>query len=292
MEENKFLDYTLENVINKFASLFFNELYPTENLLKYTIIIKYIIIMSFPRSTSSGEIGKILHIILNNVLLYKTDGLFIEIGANDGKTGSFTYNLGEIGWYGINFEPIPRLYNLCCHNHKNHKNVKNYNLALGEKEGQVDIIDADTLSTIDTDVIDTYLKTPQFKSYFINNNNYHKVKMNTLDNILKENYITNIDILVLDVEGYEENVLKGFSIENYNPVVFIIEIADQHSDFINNDIMMKKYKNLREYLKINNYTLLVNDVVDNVYIHNNTYNTLDTNFIAEIKQMVKFPQFT
>ena len=43
--------------------------------------------MGFPPSTSCGEIGKILHIILDNVLPYKTDGLFIEVGANDGKTG-------------------------------------------------------------------------------------------------------------------------------------------------------------------------------------------------------------
>ena len=247
--------------------------------------------MGFPPSTSCGEIGKILHIILDNVLPYKTDGLFIEVGANDGKTGSFTYNLGKIGWSGINFEPIPRLYKLCCDNHKDNKNVKNYNLALGEIKGEVTIIDADTLSTIDTNVIDIYSKIPQFKSYFTNNNNYHKVKMNTLDNILEENSITNIDILVLDVEGYEENILKGFSIANYNPAIFIIEIADQHPDFINNTIMMTKYKNLRDYFKINNYTLLVNDIVDNVYISNEIYNTLNSHFISTIKQLVKYPQY-
>lgn len=247
--------------------------------------------MGFPPSTSCGEIGKILHIILDNVLPYKTDGLFIEVGANDGKTGSFTYNLGKIGWSGINFEPIPRLYKLCCDNHKDNKNVKNYNLALGEIKGEVTIIDADTLSTIDTNVIDIYSKIPQFKSYFTNNNNYHKVKMNTLDNILEENSITNIDILVLDVEGYEEYVLKGFSIANYNPSIFIIEIADLHPDFINNNIMMAKYKKLREYFSINNYTLLINDVVDNVYITNKIYTTLDTNFISTIKKLVKYPQY-
>jgi FkbM family methyltransferase len=247
--------------------------------------------MTYLPSTSCGEIGKILHIIYNKIMPYKTDGLFIEIGANDGKTGSFTYNLGKIGWYGINIEPIPRLYNLCCNNHKDHKNVKNYNLALGELKGEVTIIDADTLSTIDTNVIDIYSKIPQFKNYFTNNNNYHKVKMNTLDNILQENSIANIDILVLDVEGYEENVLKGFTIANYKPSIFIIEIGDQHPDFINNTIMMTKYKNLREYFRINNYTLLINDIVDNVYITNELYSTLDSNFISTIKQLVKFPQY-
>lgn len=247
--------------------------------------------MPYPRSTSCGEIGNILHIILDLVLPYKTDGMFIEIGANDGKTGSFTYNLAKIGWSGINFEPVPRLYNLCCKNHKEHINVKNYNLALGDSESEVDIIDAGTLSTIDKDVIELYSNISQFSRAFNSNNSYHKIKLNTLDNILCENNINNIDVLVLDVEGYEENVLKGFSIEKYNPTIFIIEISDQHPDFINNDIMMKKYNILREYFSTNNYTLLVNDIVDNVYIRDDTYATIDTHFITELKQMVKFPQF-
>ena len=162
---------------------------------------------------------------------------------------------------------------------------------MGECEGEVNIIDADTLSTIDTDVINIYSNTPQFKNNFNNTNSRHNVKMNTLNNILQENNIANIDMLVLDVEGYEENVLKGFSIEKYNPSIFIIEIADQHPDFRNNDLMMKKYHILREYFKTNNYTLLVNDIVDNVYIHNSIYNELNTEFIREIKKLVKFPQF-
>ncbi len=56
--------------------------------------------------------------------------------------------------------------------------------------------------------------------------------------------------------------------------------------------MMNKYKILRDYFKTNNYTLLVNDIVDNVYIHNSIYNELNRDFIREIKKLVKFPQFT
>lgn len=247
--------------------------------------------MSYPPSTSCGEIGKILHIILNNVLPFKTNGVFIEIGANDGKTGSFTYNLATYGWSGINIEPVTRIYNLCCENHKNHKNVKNLNIAIGSSRGELEIIDAGTLSTIDKDIINIYSNTPQFSSFFKNNNKIQKVKVDTLDNVLNENNISSIDLLVLDVEGYEENVLKCFSIEKHKPIIFIIEIGDQHPDFVNNKIMMNKYKILREYFKKNNYTLLVNDIVDNVYIHNNIYNKLNRDFIKEIKKLVKFPQY-
>lgn len=247
--------------------------------------------MSYPYSTSCGEVGKILHIILNNVFTFKNNGVFIEIGANDGKTGSFTYNLAEIGWYGINFEPVPRIYDLCCKNHKHHKNVKNFNIAIGASRSEVNILDAGTLSTIDKDTIQVYSNIPQFAGHINNNTKYHTIKLETLNYILEENNVSNIDLLVLDVEGYEENVLKGFSIEKYSPSIFIIEIGDQHPDFVNNKIMMNKYTILREYFKKNNYTLLVNDIVDNVYIHNSIYNELNTDFIREIKKLVKFPQY-
>jgi len=247
--------------------------------------------MSYPNSTSCGEIGKILHIVLNNILPYKTNGMFIEIGANDGKTGSFTYNLASLGWYGINFEPVPRLYEHCCTNHLNHKNVINLQIALGAENGEANIIDANTLSTMDNDTISLYKNVDQFKGYFQNNNNIHKVLVKKLDHVLEEYKINFIDLIVLDVEGFEENVLTGFSIQNYNPSIIIIEIGDQHPDFINNKTVMDKYKRLREYFKNNHYSLLVNDVVDNIYIHNDIFKNIDNSFIDEIKGFIKIPQY-
>lgn len=242
--------------------------------------------MSYPKSTSCGEIGLILHKIFDDVLPYKTDGTFIEIGANDGKTGSFTYNLAKIGWKGINCEPVPRLYNMCCENHKYHTNVINLQLACGEKKEVLQIIDADTLSTIDKDMENIY-KTLNWSKYnFQNNQNYISINVDKLDTILSDNNINHIDLMVLDVEGYEENVLKGFSIDKYTPSIFIIEIPDQFKDYINNKNLIDKFKRLRNYFSKNNYTLLVNDVVDNVYIHNSIYNNkLKNNY------NIKFPQF-
>jgi FkbM family methyltransferase len=247
--------------------------------------------MSYPLSTSCGEIGLILHHILNNILPFKTDGTFVEVGANDGKTGSFTYNLAAIGWHGLNFEPVPRLYEKCCMNHINHPNVKNFQIGLGESSCETTIIDADTLSTIDTDTMKIYSETPQFASYFTDNNQYHTIKIERLDTMLEENNITNIDLLVLDVEGYEEHVLKGFTIDKYLPKIFIIEIADQHKDFIHNSKMMNRYTSLRKYFKDNNYVLIVNDIVDNVYVHKDIYNKLDPLWIEYTKKYVKYPQY-
>jgi FkbM family methyltransferase len=239
-------------------------------------------------STSCGEIGLILHQILLKVLGYKTNGTFVEVGANDGKTGSFTFNLGKIGWHGLNCEPIPRLFELCKKNHEQHMNVKTIQIAAGEKKDILEIVDADTLSTMDSDTLKLYLKTDWAINNF-KNARRHKVDVDSLDAILMYNNIKeNFDLLVLDVEGFEENVLKGFTITRYHPKMIIIEIADQHPSFIHSEPLMNKFKRLRDYFKNNGYSLLVNDVVDNVYVRNDMYNSFERDYFS---QFIKFSQF-
>lgn len=238
-------------------------------------------------STSCGEVGLILHQILVRILGYKTDGTFVEIGANDGKTGSFSFNLAKIGWYGLNCEPVPRLYELCKKNHAQHPNVKNIQIAAGEKKDILEIIDADTLSTMDSDTLQLYLQTNWTKNSFKNTSRI-KVNVDTLDSILKTNEISEIDLFILDVEGFEENVLKGFTIDSYKPKIIVIEIADQHESFINNVVLMDKFKRLRDYFNLHNYSLLINDVVDNVYVRNDMYNVNDKILFSKF---IKFPQF-
>ncbi len=241
-------------------------------------------------STSCGEIGLILHNILYKILGYKENGLFVEVGANDGKTGSFTYNLAKIGWSGLYFEPIPRLYNLCKENHKNNKNIKVINIGCSNKKDELKMIDADTLSTLDNNVLNIYKKTNWTKDYFKDLREII-VKLDTLDNLLNlylDDNNQKIDLLVIDVEGYEKNVLEGFTINNYNPKIVIIEIADQYITFINNKECMEKYNFIRKFLTSNNYFLLVNDVVDNVYLHKDYF---DVNYKNIFCPMVKYPQF-
>jgi len=240
------------------------------------------------QSTSCGEIGLILHNVLNKILGYKTNGVFVEIGANDGFTGSFTYNLAKIGWNGLYCEPVPSIYYQCVKNHFNHSNVKTINIAVGKESGRLNIIEAGTLSTMDQETFNIYQNTSWAKNSFINSK-VHSVEVEKLDNILKNNNIaSDFDLFVLDVEGFEDNVLNGFSIRKYKPKIVIIEISDQHESFIHNKIIMKKFKWLRNYFDKNNYKLLVNDIVDNIYIRDDIFNLEYRN---EFSKDIKFPQF-
>jgi FkbM family methyltransferase len=216
-------------------------------------------------TTSCGKVGLILHQIYKKYLGYKKDGVFVEVGANDGKIGSFTYNLAKLGWRGIYCEPIPTIYNICVENHKNHKNITCLNVGCGIKKEQLDITVANTLSTIDLEMLNMY-KNVGWAQPSLKNSYKTKIKIEKLDVLLKENKISpDFDVFILDVEGYEEQVLKGFSLDIYRPKIIVIEIPDEHPDFIHNINFLNKCKRIRTILN-KNYQLIMKDIVDNVYI--------------------------
>lgn len=66
----------------------------------------------------------------------------------------------------------------------------------------------------------------------------NKVKALTLDTILKNNHpeLKNIDALLIDVEGWELDVLKGFNIEQYMPKVMVLEMAGDNVKYSMNDL--------------------------------------------------------
>lgn len=240
-------------------------------------------------TTSCGQIGLVLHKIYQNVLGYKKDGVFVEVGANDGKTGSFTYNLANIGWKGLYIEPVPRIYEECKKNHENN-DVIVLNMGCDENKGTVAIADGGTLSTMDAEMFHLYRKMKWTQQNFINSY-LTNVDVDKLDNILnKYSFKEDFDVFVLDVEGYEEKVLNGFSLNKYKPKIVIIEIPDQFEEYINNKNLMDKFKKIRNTFT-NNYTLIVNDVVDNVYIRNDLITKENKNKLTDCTKDVKYQQY-
>ncbi len=62
----------------------------------------------------------------------------------------------------------------------------------------------------------------------------HSITVNTerLDSILNRSGIKpGFDLLVVDVEGAEEKVMKGFDIQKWKPLAILIELEDEHPDF-------------------------------------------------------------
>ena len=143
-------------------------------------------------------------------------GTFVEVGAFDGWSWSHTLCLAKLGWRGLYIEPVPGHALLCADCHKDHPNVTTICCACGAEEmSSRDLYIKDATSSLVLNAVSDV--------FGLTKDNKIEVSVRTLDSILQENKVKHIDVLVVDVEGFEIEVLKGFSIDKYPPRLAIIE---------------------------------------------------------------------
>ncbi len=158
-----------------------------------------------------------------------SEGTFIEVGGNDGKTQSNTYFLEKIkNWNGILVEGIPELYEKCK---KERKKSSVYNYALVGRGFDNDYIEMEFANLMSV-VSETSLNKKEHiknglecqnikESYTI------KVPTITLQKLLDKNKIKEIDFFSLDVEGFELEVLKGIDFDKIKINYILIEIQQK-----------------------------------------------------------------
>jgi len=157
-------------------------------------------------------------------------GFFVEIGAYDGIFVSNTWGLTERGWTGLMVEPVPRLALACAASHARHPNVRVIQQAVGpEGVDEITLMLAETLTTANTEVFGEYSKVDWASGSLTNST--IRVPSQTLDSLLEANLApTGFDVLVVDVEGFEDQVFSGFNLAEWRPKMLIIELSDTHPD--------------------------------------------------------------
>ena len=143
----------------------------------------------------------------------KTNKVFVEVGANDPIELSNTYYLEKMGWTGIAFEPITYLCNkweLMC-------TTKCFPYVIGDEETWIDFEelegDQSTMSSV----------AGYGRMDFPHSYTTVKKQMRKLENVLIENSIGNVDVLFVDVEGFELEVIKGIDFEKVDIRCICIE---------------------------------------------------------------------
>jgi len=148
-------------------------------------------------------------------------GYFAEVGAFDGGLHyGFTHGLAEIGWHGIYVEAHPDFARQCIKVHRHHPRIDTYAVACGDHIGETELIVYGECSTTRLD---------KFTREWGMNEDTPKIKvpLYTLDWILNDAEYDFLDLLVVDVEGAEIDVLKGFSVGKYRPMMAIIELHEK-----------------------------------------------------------------
>lgn len=163
---------------------------------------------------------------LGPYLISVSDGFFVEAGANDGISQSNTLFLEKDGWKGLLIEPIPGLAARCRASCR--AVVEECALVPPEPAGQkIGITYANLMS-----VVDGVGSADERKAHFEAARgflragepmNHLEVPGRTLNEIFEAHRVHQIDLLCLDLEGYEAPALRGLDFRRYSPRFLLIE---------------------------------------------------------------------
>ena len=187
-------------------------------------------------------------LIIDYIFKSKKNGFYLDVGSQHPISNNNTYVLFKKGWKGINIDLDKK--NIDLFNIVRPKDI-NLNYAISDTEKEVDLFyyhESSPINTLSKNVSD-FQKAKVSK--------VKKVQTKILNNILLEiNLEDRIDYMNIDVEGYEEQVLKGFDIKKYKPYVVSIEYLDlkmNKLEFRNNDINNLLNSNLYKFFIQNDY---------------------------------------
>jgi FkbM family methyltransferase len=166
--------------------------------------------------------------VYNQFLPFKINGLIVEIGVGHTlknvdsfipenletleRCGSNSADLLDLGWNAIYIEPVKEYCDEVLISHKNNLDrIKIINMGASDCEDEVYISMGDSLSNES----DTSIKYNWIG---------RKIKTKKTSDILIENFCNHdIDIMSIDVEGFEAKVLQGLNFEIHSPKILIVE---------------------------------------------------------------------
>ncbi len=154
-------------------------------------------------------------IMLWRALKHVEKGFYIDVGANDPVVDSVTHAFYERGWRGINIEPMRQYYAQLCAQRPEDINLP---VAAGDVPGNLPFFDIpDTgLSTIDAAIAEKH-KAEGGKVL------RQDIEVCTLADICEQHARGPIHFLKIDVEGFEEHVIRGMDFQHWRPWILVVE---------------------------------------------------------------------
>ncbi len=229
---------------------------------------------------------------------FPNGGVYVEAGAHDGVSQSNTLLLNDNQWTGLLIEPSPISYEKLKLNRPNELLA---NVALVASEDITTISgtfgEGSLMSSANAELMS---RTPKEKRSFIGklihllpsnrilkgfrNISLEAIKVpaKTLDKILDEYHMERIEILILDVEGFELEALRGFGFSP-KPRVVIIETRYKIAAEISNLMLSEGFilcGNFSNFSKENSSTFS-EDHQDFVWVSKDDLNTIKA--VSEIE---------
>lgn len=188
-------------------------------------------------------------------LIGREPKVIFEFGSADGGDAlrfKKYYPKSEI----YSFEPDPKLYKI-AQKIKNY-NINIYNYAISDKEGEINFYRVRFKNSENYMEAGSLLEATEERKQSTDHLSYDnqpiKVYCTTIELFCKENNISEIDFMQIDVEGAADKVINGFG--NIRPKILFIELqstSNSHKNSATTESVMKKLIELGyEFLGTNN----------------------------------------
>ncbi len=184
--------------------------------------------------------------LANTIFKGKTDGVFLDVGANDPVVINNTYYFEKIGWTGIAFEPQKHH----CEKYNSVRKTKCLDVAVGCEDTTIWLHrddEYDTLASVSN----------------IQEGSAYEVKQVRISDVCDQNNITHVDYMSLDLEGYEENAINGIDFEKLTIDVISLENAGA--------AMVLPEKKIRKLLESKGFVRIARIVIDDIFISKKLY---------------------
>lgn len=173
-------------------------------------------------------------LVIDRLLKGKRNGFYVEVGCHHPHRFSNTFFFYKRGWRGVCIDPLPGTKDLFGRERPRDLCIEK---GVDEKEGELTyfMFNEPALNTFDE-------KLAKERSAIVG---YHilekeKIKVQSLASILDDlKEIPGIDILSVDVEGFDLQVLRSNDWNKYKPNIIIAECLNARFSDINSDPVTK-----------------------------------------------------
>ena len=160
-------------------------------------------------------------VYLWRALKHVEHGRYIDVGAYDPSNDSVTRAFYERGWRGINLEPVQEGFQKLREARPEDINL---NVAAGSDGGSItlyEVTGTGMSTSIYTNALQIEEKGFSFKA--------KEVPVVTLNKVWLDLSLEIVHFMKIDVEGAEEEVLRGIDLSKYRPWIIVIESTKPNS---------------------------------------------------------------
>ncbi len=156
-------------------------------------------------------------VVLNRVFQSKPTGFYVDVGAHDPVELSVTKFFHDLGWRGINIEPVPSSF---MNFEKERPRDINLNFALGARHDFktiYEVVDHPELTSLDREIAEKAARSMKASVRPAG------VEVRTLAEICEQYCDGFIDFIKIDVEGTEKDAIEGADWVRFRPTMVAVE---------------------------------------------------------------------